>query len=60
MPTYEYLCEECRHEWEMEQSIKADPLTICTKCKKETAKRLISKSAFILEGGGWAKDSYGK
>lgn len=56
--TYEYLCTSCNHEWDAEQSIKDDALKICPKCGKESAKRLISKSSFILNGGGWAKDNY--
>ncbi len=57
---YEYTCtnEDCKHEWEEEQSIKDDSLTHCPKCQQETAKRLISKSSFILNGGGWAKSGY--
>lgn len=57
--TYEYECEECKHKWEEEQAIKDDPIKICPKCKKESAKRLISGSGgFILVGGGWAKEGY--
>ncbi len=29
MPTYEYLCEKCGHEFEAFQSISAPPLRIC-------------------------------
>ncbi len=56
--TYEYACSSCDHEWEAEQSIKDSALKHCPKCGKESAKRLISKSNFILNGGGWAKDNY--
>ncbi len=58
MPTYDYQCASCDYEWEAEQSIKADPLKECPKCKKEFAKRLISKTSFVLNGGGWAKTGY--
>jgi putative FmdB family regulatory protein len=58
--TYEYECIACNHQWEAEQSIKDNPLTTCPACKQETAKRLISKSSFILTGSGWAKDNYAK
>lgn len=56
--TYEYACTSCNHEWESEQSIKDEPLKVCPNCGKETAKRLISKSSFVLQGSGWAKDNY--
>lgn len=58
MPTYEYECSDCSHNWEEDQSIKDDPIKTCPSCKKETAKRLISGSNFVLVGGGWAKEGY--
>lgn len=58
--TYEYLCTHCNHEWEAEQSIKDEALKVCPKCGNDTAKRLISKSSFVLNGSGWAKDNYSK
>jgi putative FmdB family regulatory protein len=61
MPTYEYSCTSCEHLWEQDQSIKDKPLKSCPKCKKKTAKRLISGGCgFILTGGGWGKDLYSK
>ena len=42
MPYYEYKCEDCGHEWELEQSIKDEPIKVCPSCKKEKAQRLIS------------------
>ena len=55
--TYEYQCTNalCSHQWEAEQRITEAPLHQCPECGKETARRLISKSAFILNGGGWFK-----
>ena len=59
MPTYNYICEECKHEWEEDRSIKDPPTKTCPKCKKETAKRLISGgTSFILSGSGWAREGY--
>ena len=59
MPIYEYTCTECNHQWEQEQKITSDPEKTCPNCKKESAKRLISGgTGFILNGAGWAKDSY--
>ena len=58
--TYEYVCTECGHAWEAEQSISAAPLKTCPKCGTEHAKRQISRGAgFILKGGGWYADGYG-
>lgn len=59
MPTYEYACTSCGHEWEAEQSIKEDPLKQCPSCEAMTAKRQISRgTGFILKGGGWYSDLY--
>ncbi len=58
--TYEYACAACGHEWEAEQSIRAQALKKCPKCGKLEAKRQISRGAgFILKGGGWYADGYG-
>jgi putative FmdB family regulatory protein len=60
MPTYEYACTSCGHEWEFEQSIKDAPLSNCTSCGNATARRQISRgTGFILKGGGWYSDLYG-
>ncbi len=59
MPTYEYACSSCDHQWEAEQSIKDDALKTCPKCHADTAKRQISRgTGFILKGGGWYSDLY--
>jgi putative FmdB family regulatory protein len=42
MPTYEHRCDTCKHEWEADYSIKADPPKQCPECKAETVTRLIS------------------
>jgi putative FmdB family regulatory protein len=59
MPTYEYRCGACGHEFEIEQRITADRLTDCPACKQPKLERLISASTFTLKGGGWYKDGYG-
>ena len=59
MPTYEYACAECGHQWEEVQRITAPPLEVCPKCSKSAAHRLISGGTnFILKGGGWYSDLY--
>jgi putative FmdB family regulatory protein len=54
--TYEYQCRACGHTWEEEQKITDPPSKKCPECgQQDTAMRLISKSAFILNGPGWYK-----
>lgn len=58
MPTYEYGCAACRHEWEAFQSISAPALEECPSCGAKAAKRKISGGSFALKGGGWYADLY--
>jgi putative FmdB family regulatory protein len=61
MPTYEYYCqnEACRHEFEIFQSIKADPLTTCPACNTESLKKKISRGAgIIFKGSGFYETDY--
>lgn len=59
MPTYEYGCEACGHEWEETQRITEAAKEVCPKCAQRKAHRLISAGTnFILKGGGWYSDLY--
>ena len=43
MPTYEFQCENCNHEWEVYQSMSAPNPDECPSCKvKDKVKKLIS------------------
>ncbi len=58
MPTYEYVCTACAHQWEELQKITEPALDTCPKCAEKTARRQISAGNFILKGGGWYADLY--
>jgi putative FmdB family regulatory protein len=58
MPVYEYCCQACGHEFEREQRITEDPIKTCPKCRAARAKRMISRTSFVLKGGGWYSDLY--
>jgi putative FmdB family regulatory protein len=59
MPTYDYRCSKCDHEWELFQSIKAEPEKKCPACGKRTAKRVIGAGAGILfKGSGFYLTDY--
>ncbi len=61
MPTYEYECQSCGHKFELSQSMTAKPVKECPKCKKDTAKRLISAGGgFIFKGSGFYATDYKK
>ena len=58
MPTYDYACDACGHEFERIQRITEKPLRKCPKCGKDEARRMIGGGGFILKGGGWESDLY--
>ena len=61
MPTYEYRCKSCGHEFEEFQTMSADPLIMCPKCAKPTLKRLMSSGAgLIFKGSGFYLTDYKK
>ena len=58
MPTYEYKCKECGHQFEAFQSMSAEPLTDCEKCAG-TVERVISGGAgLIFKGSGFYITDY--
>ncbi len=59
MPTYEYRCSECGHQFEEFQSIKADPLKTCPQCNTDALRRLIGAGAgLIFKGSGFYITDY--
>jgi len=58
MPIYEYACDKCGHEFEREQRITDDPVKTCPECRSRKVKKLISRTSFVLKGGGWYADAY--
>jgi len=59
MPTYEYICDKCKHEFERFQSIKSRPVRKCPKCGKLSVQRLIGAGAgIIFKGSGFYQTDY--
>ncbi|MBU0616716.1 MAG: zinc ribbon domain-containing protein, partial [Planctomycetes bacterium] len=59
MPTYEYACESCGHEFEEFQSITARPLKKCPQCGKPKLHRLIGTGGgVIFKGSGFYQTDY--
>jgi putative FmdB family regulatory protein len=59
MPTYEYACQKCGHEFEHFQSMRDEPLKKCPKCKKAGLKRLVGSGAgLIFKGTGFYITDY--
>ncbi len=59
MPTYDYQCDSCGHQFEEFQSFSEKPLTTCPKCKKKKLQRLFGTGAAILfKGSGFYETDY--
>ena len=66
MPTYEYVCEKCGHQFEKVQSIAAKPLAVCPedlcgrkRWGKGKVKRLLSTGGgLIFKGSGFYVTDY--
>jgi len=59
MPTYDYRCNACDHEFELFQSMKDRPKKKCPECGKNTLERLIGTGAgVIFKGGGFYETDY--
>ena len=66
MPTYEYVCEKCGHEFEKFQPIAEKPLTICPKevCgqkkwgKGKVKKMIVAGAGLIFKGSGFYITDY--
>lgn len=59
MPTYGYRCNNCEHEFDLFQSITANPRRKCPECGKFTLKRLIGTGAgIIFKGSGFYQTDY--
>jgi putative FmdB family regulatory protein len=66
MPTYEYVCAKCGHQFEKNQPISEEPLTICPKelCKqKRWGKGRVTRgigggSGLLFKGSGFYITDY--
>lgn len=59
MPTYDYRCGACGHEFELFQSMKDGPKRKCPECGKPKLERLIGTGAgIIFKGSGFYETDY--
>jgi len=57
MPLYEYECRTCHARLEVIQRFADAPKKRCPDCGGRLEK-LISRSGFVLKGGGWYANDY--
>src|SRR3954466_13812453 len=59
MPTYDYSCDACNHEFEVFEPITAKPQKKCPKCKKNKLRRLFGAGGgLIFKGSGFYQTDY--
>ncbi len=59
MPTYDYQCGACQHEFEHFQSISSAVLRKCPECGALKLKRLIGAgAAVVFKGSGFYQTDY--
>jgi putative FmdB family regulatory protein len=59
MPTYDYECDACHHEFEIFQSMSDELLKKCPKCGKKKLRRLFGAGAAVMfKGSGFYQTDY--
>jgi putative FmdB family regulatory protein len=59
MPTYDYICDACGHEFEAFEPITSTPQTVCPACQAVKLRRKIGPGAAILfKGSGFYQTDY--
>ena len=59
MPTYDYECDACGHEFELFQSISEPVKKKCPECSKQKLRRLFgSGAAIVFKGSGFYQTDY--
>jgi len=58
MPTYDYLCTSCAHQFEHFQSMSDDLLTECPICGSKVRRLVSGGSGLIFKGSGFYHTDY--
>jgi putative FmdB family regulatory protein len=59
MPIYEYTCSQCQKLSDVLQKLSEPAPERCPACGAEgTLSRVVSRTSFVLKGGGWGADLY--
>ena len=58
MPTYQYRCPECKHEFQESQSISADPIETCPECGGKPERVISGGAGLLFKGSGFYITDY--
>ncbi len=56
MPLYEYRCKNCGHEFETQQSMSEDSLTVCPSCDEPQLRKVFQPVGITFKGTGFYKN----
>lgn len=60
MPTYTYQCKDCKHRYDVMQSMKEDPHTTCPECSGSIARLIGAGAGILFKGSGFYVTDYRK
>ena len=60
MPTYDYVCSKCKHEFEAFQKMTDKTLSKCPKCGAKLRRLIGAGSGIIFKGSGFYATDYRK
>jgi len=58
MPTYQYRCDKCGHEFEEYQSMTEDAIEVCPKCTGHTRRLITGGAGLLFKGSGFYITDY--
>lgn len=58
MPTYQYRCNACAHEFEVFQTMTADPVSDCPECEGDVTRLISGGAGFLFKGDGFYTTDY--
>jgi putative FmdB family regulatory protein len=58
MPTYDYRCQKCGHQFEVFQKITDDPIDTCPECNGKAERVISGGTGLIFKGSGFYITDY--
>jgi putative FmdB family regulatory protein len=58
MPSYDYVCTVCGHEFELFQKMTDPPRKRCPKCGKKVERKIGAGAGIIFKGSGFYATDY--
>ena len=58
MPTYDYRCKSCKHEFEEFQKFSEETLVKCPSCGADALVRIIGGAGLVFKGSGFYLTDY--